>query len=240
MQAQKERSRNAAAVDTDDWVELFPIRESVFTGYDTLTERVKIARYRRVTSKGKTSYQLVFDRTPFYGNSGGQIGDIGYIENANERIAVVATEKENGLIIHIVKELPENPAAEFTAVVDAAKRQAAANNHTATHLMHEALRKVLGIARRAEGFDGDARDPALRLFAFPEDDARGAAPGRDARQPRRPRQLSAGGEPRGHQGGGREMRCDDALRREVRRQGAHGALRYVGRAVRRYAHQRYG
>lgn len=115
MQAQKERSRNAAAVDTDDWVELFPIRESVFTGYDTLTERVKIARYRRVTSKGKTSYQLVFDRTPFYGNSGGQIGDIGYIENANERIAVVATEKENGLIIHIVKELPENPAAEFTA-----------------------------------------------------------------------------------------------------------------------------
>ena len=98
LQAQKERSRNAAAVDTDDWVELFPIRESVFTGYDTLTER----------------------------------------------IAVVATEKENGLIIHIVKELPENPAAEFTAVVDAAKRQAAANNHTATHLMHEALRKVLG------------------------------------------------------------------------------------------------
>ena len=84
LQAQKERSRNAAAVDTDDWVELFPIRESVFTGYDTLTERVKIARYRRVTSKGKTSYQLVFDRTPFYGNSGGQIGDIGYIENANE------------------------------------------------------------------------------------------------------------------------------------------------------------
>ena len=77
--------------------------ESLFTGYDTLTEQVRIARYRRVTSKGKTSYQLVFDRTPFYGNSGGQIGDIGYIENADERIAVVATEKENGLIIHIVE-----------------------------------------------------------------------------------------------------------------------------------------
>lgn len=144
LQAQKERSRNAATVNTDDWVELFPIKESIFEGYDTLTEQVKIARYRRVTSKGKTSYQLVFDRTPFYGNSGGQIGDIGYIENANERIAVVATEKENGLIIHIVKELPENPAAEFTAVVDAEKRQSAANNHTATHLMHQALRKVLG------------------------------------------------------------------------------------------------
>ena len=144
LQAQKERSRNAAAVDTDDWVELFPIRESVFTGYDTLTEKVRIARYRRVTSKGKTSYQLVFDRTPFYGNSGGQVGDIGMIESANERIPVVATEKENGLIIHIVNQLPENPAAEFTARVDPEKRQAAANNHTATHLLDAALKQVLG------------------------------------------------------------------------------------------------
>ena len=144
LEAQKARSRNAAAVDTDDWVELIPIRESIFTGYDTLTERVRIARYRRVTSKGKTTFQLVFDRTPFYGNSGGQIGDIGYIESANERIPVVATEKENGLIIHITAQLPENPAAEFEAVVNPEKRQAAANNHTATHLMHAALRKVLG------------------------------------------------------------------------------------------------
>ena len=144
LQTQKERSRNAAAVDTDDWVELMPLKESVFTGYDTLTDTVHIARYRRVTSKERTSYQLVFDRTPFYGNSGGQIGDVGYIESANERIAVVATEKENGQIIQIVEQLPENPTAEFRAVVDAEKRQAAANNHTATHLMHEALRKVLG------------------------------------------------------------------------------------------------
>ena len=144
LQAQKARSRNAAAVDTDDWVELFPCVQSEFTGYDTLTERVRIARYRSVTSKGKTTYQLVFDRTPFYGNSGGQIGDIGYIESADERIAIVATEKENGLIIHITTQLPANPEAEFTAVVNADKRQSAANNHTATHLMHEALRKVLG------------------------------------------------------------------------------------------------
>ena len=144
LQTQKERSRNAAAVDTDDWVELMPLKESVFTGYDTLTDTVHIARYRRVTSKGRTSDQLVFDLTPFYGNAGGQIGDVGSIESANERIAVVATEKENGQIIQIVEQLPENPAAEFRAVVDAEKRQAAANNHTATHLMHEALRKVLG------------------------------------------------------------------------------------------------
>ncbi len=144
LQAQKERSRNAAAVATDDWVELIPVKESLFTGYDTLVDTVRIARYRRVTSKNKTTYQLVFDRTPFYGNSGGQIGDVGHIESANERVAIVATEKENGLIIHIVDALPENPAAEFRATVDADKRQTAANNHSATHLMHEALRKVLG------------------------------------------------------------------------------------------------
>ena len=144
LQAQKERSRHAAAVDTDDWVELFPLAQSEFVGYDTLTAPVRIARYRRVSAKGKTTYQLVFDRTPFYGNSGGQVGDVGFIENSDEKIDIVATDKENGLIIHIVNKLPENPAAEFTAVVDAAKRQAAANNHTATHLLDAALRKVLG------------------------------------------------------------------------------------------------
>ncbi len=144
LQAQKERSRNAAQVDTDDWVELFPLKQSEFVGYDKLTDTIRIARYRKVTSKNKTSYQLVFDKTPFYGNSGGQIGDTGYIESANERVEIVATEKENGLIIHVAQQLPERVEADFTAVVDAAKRQAAANNHTATHLMHEALREVLG------------------------------------------------------------------------------------------------
>ncbi len=144
LQAQKARSRNAAQVDTDDWVELFALPQSEFTGYDKLVDEVKIARYRRVTSKGKTTYQLVFDHTPFYGNSGGQVGDTGYIESAHERVEIIATEKENGLIIHIVNQLPENPAAAFTAVVDPAQRQAAANNHSATHLMHEALRTVLG------------------------------------------------------------------------------------------------
>ncbi len=144
LQAQKERSRNAAAQDIDDWQEVKAIEQSEFIGYDNLTAPVHVARYRRVTSKGKTTYQLVFDQTPFYGNSGGQIGDTGYIESANEKIDIVATEKENGLIIHVTTKLPENIEAEFTAVVDAEKRQAAANNHTATHLLDQALRTVLG------------------------------------------------------------------------------------------------
>ncbi len=144
LQAQKERSRNAAAQDIDDWQEVMPIEQSEFIGYDSLSAPVKIARYRRVTSKGKTTYQLVFNQTPFYGNSGGQIGDTGYIESVNERVDVIATEKENGLIIHVTTKLPENVEAEFNAVVNPVKRQAAANNHTATHLLDQALRQVLG------------------------------------------------------------------------------------------------
>ncbi len=144
LQAQKERSRNAAAQDVDDWQELVDIKQSEFVGYDTLDCEVKIARVRRVQTKNKTTYQLVFDRTPFYGNSGGQIGDTGYIESANEKIDIIATEKENGLIIHVAASLPENLTASFRAVVNPQKRQCAANNHTATHLLHAALRKVLG------------------------------------------------------------------------------------------------
>ncbi len=144
LEAQKQRSRNAAAVDTDDWVELMPLKESRFTGYDTLSDTVRIARYRKVTSKGKTYYQIVLDRTPFYGNSGGQCGDTGYIESPNERIEITDTQKENGQIIEIAATLPQNPQAEFTAVVDEERRMASARNHSATHLMHQALRKVLG------------------------------------------------------------------------------------------------
>ena len=144
LQVQKERSRNAASQDIDDWQEIMAISESEFIGYDNLEANIRIARYRRVKSKNNEVYQLVFDQTPFYGNSGGQIGDIGYIESANEKIEIVATEKENGLIIHIAKRLPENPTAEFHAVVNAEARQQAANNHTATHLVDYALRTVLG------------------------------------------------------------------------------------------------
>ncbi len=144
LAAQKERSRNAAAIDADDWQELVAIKQSEFVGYDSLSCEVKIARYRRVTSKNKTIYQLVFDRTPFYGNSGGQIGDTGYIESAQEKIEVIATEKENGQTIHIVAKLPEGLDSTFVAYVCPAQRQSAANNHTATHLLHHALREVLG------------------------------------------------------------------------------------------------
>ena len=144
LQVQKERSRNAAQQDIDDWQEIMAISESEFIGYDNLEADVRIARYRRVKSKNNVTYQLVFDHTPFYGNSGGQIGDTGYIESANEKIEIIATEKENGLIIHITKQLPENPEAEFRAVVNAEARQKAANNHTATHLVDYALRTVLG------------------------------------------------------------------------------------------------
>ena len=144
LQVQKERSRNAAQQDIDDWQEIMPIAESTFVGYDTLESDIRIARYRRVKSKNNVTYQLVFDHTPFYGNSGGQIGDIGYIESANEKIEIVATEKENGLIIHIANQLPENPEASFRAVVNAEARTKAANNHTATHLVDYALRTILG------------------------------------------------------------------------------------------------
>ena len=144
LQAQKERSRNAAAQDVDDWQELVEIKQSEFVGYDMLECDVRIARIRRVQTKNKTTYQMVFDRTPFYGNSGGQVGDTGYIASANEKIEIIATEKENGLIIHVANQLPENLEAEFRAVVNAPKRQCSANNHTATHLLHAALRKVLG------------------------------------------------------------------------------------------------
>ena len=144
LQQQKERSRNAAAQDVDDWKELIEIKQSEFVGYDCLECDIRIARVRRVQSKNKTTYQMVFDRTPFYGNSGGQIGDTGYIANANEKIDIIATEKENGLIIHVAAQLPETLDGVFRAVVNPEKRQSAANNHTATHLLHAALRKVLG------------------------------------------------------------------------------------------------
>ena len=145
LDAQKQRSRNAAAVDTDDWVAVHPAETSIFVGYDMLQCEVSIARYRRVTAKNKTFYQLVFDRTPFYGNSGGQVGDSGYIQDeAGNKIDIVDTLKENNLTVHIAETLPADPSAQFVAVVNEQRRYSSANNHTSTHLLHHALRTVLG------------------------------------------------------------------------------------------------
>ncbi|RKD87775.1 alanine--tRNA ligase [Mangrovibacterium diazotrophicum] len=144
MEAQKTRSRSAAQQETDDWVELMRIESTQFLGYDKLEATVHIARYRKVTQKKKTYFQLVFDQTPFYGESGGQVGDQGYIEAGAVKIPVFDTQKENNLIVHLVEQLPNDPERAFTAVVNVERRKQIANNHTATHLLHAALREVLG------------------------------------------------------------------------------------------------
>ncbi len=144
MQEQRNRSRNAAKLETGDWVELRKIERSEFLGYDKLEAEVQITRYRKVLQKKKVYYQLVFDQTPFYGESGGQAGDSGYISNGDEKIKIFDTRKENNLIVHLSEKLPENPENSFYAVVNGENRTKTANNHTATHLLHAALRKVLG------------------------------------------------------------------------------------------------
>jgi len=144
LEEQKNRSRRDATVSTDDWHELQASDNTEFLAYDTSEADIKITRYRKITAKGKDVYQLVFDRTPFYAESGGQTGDTGTLASANEIIRVIDTKKENNLIVHIVENLPEFPEAAFRALVDSDRRTAIANNHSATHLLHYALRKVLG------------------------------------------------------------------------------------------------
>ncbi|HNW99519.1 MAG TPA: alanine--tRNA ligase [Bacteroidales bacterium] len=144
MEEQKNRSRNAAAIDTEDWVELKPVTDTEFVGYDSLTTDAEILKYRKVKTKDKEFFQIVLNKTSFYAESGGQAGDRGYIEADGEKISVDDTKKENNLIIHITKKLPKNINATFKAVVDKKKRELTENNHSATHLLHSALRKVLG------------------------------------------------------------------------------------------------
>lgn len=149
LKKQKERSRNATSVEEGDWMEVSPYSTPIFTGYDTtIEEPVKILRYRKVKTKNKEFYQIVLDKTPFYAESGGQVGDSGYLveigDNANEKTLIINTIKENGLPIHISEKLPKNLTATFSAHVDNERRESTAANHTATHLLHFALRAILG------------------------------------------------------------------------------------------------
>ncbi len=143
MQKQKERARNAAQVESSDWTELMP-GEQQFVGYDYTEHECRILRYRKVTQKKNTYYELVLDHTPFYGEMGGQVGDCGVLVSEYETVTVVDTKRENNQSIHIVKELPKHPEADFMACVDTDKRDGSAANHTATHLLDYALKQVLG------------------------------------------------------------------------------------------------
>ena len=144
LQKQKDRSRAATAIETDDWVQLQPDQEEKFVGYDQLTTELQIIKYRKVSQKQKTFYQLVFNQTPFYPEGGGQVGDTGYIEANGEKTNIFDTKKENNLIVHLAEKLPTDPNALFVGHVDKTKRALSACNHSATHLLHHALRTVLG------------------------------------------------------------------------------------------------
>ena len=143
MKKQKERARHAAAVETGDWITIKE-GETEFVGYDFFECDAEILRYRQIKQKNKTQYQVVLDKSPFYAEMGGQVGDSGWLINGNEKIAVIDTKRENNLPIHIIEKLPQDITADFTAKIDAKKRIQSECNHSATHLLHESLREVLG------------------------------------------------------------------------------------------------
>lgn len=144
MEIQKNRSRAAAEQETGDWVLVKEDEAVEFIGYDHLTATSSIIKYRAIKDKKGDRYQVVLDKTPFYAESGGQVGDQGILKSGSETIKVLDTKKENDLIVHFVNKLPSDPSKEFSAEVDASKRKASMNNHSATHLLHAALKQVLG------------------------------------------------------------------------------------------------
>ena len=146
LQKQKDRARNATAIESGDWVEFTHCESIEFLGYDyTDLEGVQLTRHRTVKAKNKTMYQLVFERTPFYGEMGGQVGDTGYIESeSGERINIINTIKENNLTIHVAERIPSDCSESFSLHVNKERRLQIENNHTATHLLHQALREILG------------------------------------------------------------------------------------------------
>ncbi|HKL03940.1 MAG TPA: alanine--tRNA ligase, partial [Cryomorphaceae bacterium] len=152
LDAQKKRSKKDAAQETGDWKVLNPDAEStVFIGYDRLEADVELVRYRKIVQKGKELYQLVFDQTPFYPEGGGQVGDSGYIESGGKKLAIISTSRENNLIIHLTNKNPDGVGPKFKAVVAGEKRVYTAKNHSATHLLHHALRNVLGVHVEQKG-----------------------------------------------------------------------------------------
>ena len=144
MEKQKSRSKADAAKETGDWNIVVAAEETEFIGYDSLQAQSNILKYRGLKQKGKEVFQVVLDRTPFYAESGGQVGDTGTLTSGEEEIYVLDTKKENNLIVHFVNKLPQNKESTFTAKVNAGRRSLTMNNHTATHLLHAALRQVLG------------------------------------------------------------------------------------------------
>ncbi len=146
MQKQKARARNAAAVETGDWVEVASAEtaESEFVGYDYTEYECRILKYRKTVQKKQTYYQIVLDKTPFYAEKGGQVGDRGVLVSEDETLEIIDTKSENNLTVHIAKALPQNPEAPFMACVDVDLRRASEANHTCTHLLDQALREVLG------------------------------------------------------------------------------------------------
>jgi alanyl-tRNA synthetase len=152
LEEQKNRSRSATAIDTEDWIYVgenkhlteSQDRETDFVGFEETECEASIIRYRKVKAKNKEQFHLVLNKTPFYAESGGQVGDTGALQNVHERVSITDTKKESGVIIHYCDKLPEKLAAVFTAKVDAEKRLLTTNNHSATHLLHAALRSVLG------------------------------------------------------------------------------------------------
>ena len=143
MQKQKDRARNAAAVETGDWITLRDA-ETQFVGYDYSEYSCHITKYRQVTQKKNTFYQIMLDQTPFYGEMGGQVGDQGVLVCEGETVEIFDTKRENGVSVHLTKKMPQNPEAEFMACVDVDKRNSCSANHTATHLLDQALKEVLG------------------------------------------------------------------------------------------------
>jgi len=144
LQEQKSRSKADATKETGDWILIGDDKKTEFIGYESLESEVKIVKYRKIKQKNKELYQLVFDKTPFYAESGGQVGDTGVIESVNEKIFITDTKKENELIVHFTEKLPDSLSPVFVARVDKRKRELTMDNHSATHLLHASLRQVLG------------------------------------------------------------------------------------------------